>query len=319
MRDLPETRYAKASDGVHIAYQVFGGGSTDLVIVPGFISHLEALSEHPAYARMNRRIGAIGRVITFDKRGTGLSDRTDQLPDIDQRMLDLQAVINEVGSERPSIMGISEGGAMAIVYAATYPERVRSLVLYGAYAMPVMTDDHPIGAPADAFHAMAPYLEPRWDTGVGLSAWAPSLRDDLPTREWWARMQRLSASPGAATQLMTSYNLVDARAALPLVSAPTLVVHRTGDRMVPVELGRELAEGIPGARLVEFPGEDHLLPTTNVDEIIDLIAEFLHRQHVAARARAEAGHRDVHRHRRLDRARRQGRTRYLAIGPRWTR
>lgn len=147
MRDMPETRYAKAVDGVHIAYQVFGGGPIDLVIVPGFISHLEVVWEDPASARMLRRIAAIARVITFDKRGTGLSDRTDQLPDIDQRMLDVQAVIDEVGSERPSILGISEGGAMAIVYAAIYPERVRSLVLYGAFAMPVMTDDHPIGTP----------------------------------------------------------------------------------------------------------------------------------------------------------------------------
>jgi class 3 adenylate cyclase len=275
MRDMPETRYAKAVDGVHIAYQVFGAGSVDLVVVPGFISHLEVLWEHPAFARMNRRIGAIARVITFDKRGTGLSDRTDQLPDIDQRMLDLQAVINEVGSERPSIMGISEGGAMAIVYAATFPERVRSLVLYGSYAMPVMTDDHAIGAPREAFHAMGPYLEPRWGTGAGLSAWAPSVRNDPSSREWWARLQRMSASPGAAMQLMTSYNLVDVRSALPLVSAPTLVVHRTGDRMVPVELGRELADGIPDSRLVEFPGEDHLLPTTNVDAILDVVAEFL--------------------------------------------
>lgn len=275
MRDMPETRYAKAADGVHVAYQVFGEGPIDLVIVPGFISHLEVLWENPAFARINRRIGTIGRVITFDKRGTGLSDRTDRLPDIDQRMLDLQAVIDEVGAERPSIVGISEGGAMAIVYAATFPERVRSLVLYGSFALPVMTDDHPIGAPPEAFHAMGSYLEPKWGTGVGLSAWAPSLRDDLPTREWWARMQRMSASPGAAVQLMTSYNLVDVRAALPLVSAPTLVVHRSGDRMIPIELGRELADGIPGARLVEFSGEDHLLATTNVDEILDVMAEFL--------------------------------------------
>lgn len=275
MRDIPDTRYAKAVDGVHIAYQVFGGGPIDLVIVPGFISHLEVMWEHPASARMMRRIGAIARVITFDKRGTGLSDRTDQLPDIDQRMLDLQAVINEVGSERPSIIGISEGGAMAIVYAATYPERVRSLVLYGSFAMPVMTDDHPIGTPLEDFQAMGEFLEPKWGTGVGLSAWAPSIGDDPSAREWWGRLQRSAASPGAAIQLLTSYNRVDARAALPLVSAPTLVVHRTGDRMISVELGREIAEGIPGARFVEFPGKDHLLPTTNVDEIIDVVSEFL--------------------------------------------
>lgn len=275
VHDMPEVHYVRSEDGVHIAYQVFGDGPIDLVVVPGFISHLEQFWESPAFARLNRQLGSIARVITFDKRGTGLSDQTAQLPDIDRRMLDLCAVIDAVGSERPSILGISEGGAMSILYAATYPERVRSLVLFGAFAMNVRTDDHPIGHPVERLRATGAYLGDGWGTGVGLGAFAPSLAADREARTWWARLQRLSASPGAAIDLLTSYTLVDTRAALPLVRTPTLVLHRSDDRIVDVRLGREIAEGIPDARIIEYPGADHLLATTNVDDIVDDLVDFL--------------------------------------------
>jgi class 3 adenylate cyclase len=271
----PEVHYARCEDGVHIAYQVFGDGPIDLVMVHGFVSHLEQFWESPRFSRLYRQLGSLARVITFDKRGTGLSDRTAQLPDIDRRMLDLCAVIEAVGSERPSIFGISEAGAMSILYAATYPERVRSLVLYGSFAMPVKTEGHPVGVTAEQLRESAEYLAPRWGTGVGLQAFAPSLAHDDEVREWWARFQRLSASPGAAIDLMTSYNLVDVRPALPLVRAPTLVLHRTDDRIVDVRLGREIAEGIADARMIEYPGADHLTATSNFDDIVDDIADFL--------------------------------------------
>jgi class 3 adenylate cyclase/pimeloyl-ACP methyl ester carboxylesterase len=273
--DEPAVHYARCEDGVHIAYQVFGDGPTDLVVVHGFVSHLEQFWESPQFARLYRQLGSFARVITFDKRGTGLSDRTPQLPDIDRRMLDLRAVIDAVGSERPSILGISEGGAMSILYAATYPERVRSLVLYGSFAMPIRTDDHPVGITAEQLRATRDYFGQRWGTGVGLAAWAPSLAGDEDVRKWWARFQRLSASPGAAIDLMTSYNLVDVRPALPLVRAPTLVLHRRDDRMVDVRLGREIAAGIADARIIEYPGADHFPPTTNIDDIVDDIADFV--------------------------------------------
>lgn len=275
MAEVPETSYAKTEDGVHIAYQVFGDGPVDLVMVPGFISHLEQAWESPAFAHLHRRLGSFARVITFDKRGTGLSDRTGSLPDLDQRMLDVLAVMDDAGSDRAALLGISEGGSMAIVFAATHPERTRALVLYGAYAKLTCGPDHPIGMTPEEVEDLGAYLEPRWGTGVGLAAWAPSLGEDEEARQWWARLQRLSASPGAARQLITSYNNIDARPALPLVQAPTLVLHRTEDRMIPVEHGREIAEAIDGARLVEFPGHDHLLATTNCDLIVDEIAEFL--------------------------------------------
>jgi class 3 adenylate cyclase len=184
-------------------------------------------------------------------------------------------VIDAVGSERPSILGVSEGGAMSILYAATYPERVRSLVLYASFAMPLNTDDHPVGATAKQLRESGEYLAPRWGTGVGLQAFAPSLADDDDARAWWARFQRLSASPGAAVDLMTSYNLVDVRPALPLVRAPTLVLHRTDDRIVDVRLGREIAEGIADAHIIEYPGADHLPGTANFDDIVEDIANFL--------------------------------------------
>jgi class 3 adenylate cyclase len=262
-------------DGVHIAYQVFGDGPIDLVMVHGFVSYLEQLWESPQFARLYRQLGSFARVITFDKRGTGLSDRTAQLPDVDRRMLDLCAVIDAVGSERPSILGISEGGAMSILYAATYPERVRSLVLYGAYAMPVKTDDHPVGITAAQLREAGEYLGRRWGTGVGLRAWAPSVAGNDDARAWWARFQRMAASPGAAIDLLTSYNLVDVRAALPLVRAPTLVLHRRDDRIVDVRLGREIAAGIADARMIEYPGADHVPHTSNVDDVVGDIADFV--------------------------------------------
>ena len=272
---MPRTRYAKAADGVHIAYQVFGSGDLDLVLVPGFISHLDVMWENPRIAGMYRRLGSIARVVAFDKRGTGASDATDQVPDLDQRMLDVKAVVDAVGLEQPALFGISEGGAMAMVYAATFPERVRALALFGAFADIFASDDHPIGVSRDDHERLAQYMERRWGTGAGLELWAPSIGNDPAEREWWARLQRLSASPRAVAQLLASQNLVDARGALPLISAPTLVTHRTGDRLVPVALAHELADGIPDATLVEFPGEDHLPWTSNVDDVVDEIARFL--------------------------------------------
>ncbi len=275
MGEVPTTKYAKTEDGVHIAYQVFGDGPMDLVVVPGFISHLEQYWESPFVARLFRRLGSIARVITFDKRGTGLSDRTATLPDVDRRMLDVLAVMDDAGSDRAALLGISEGGSMAIVFAATHPERAQALALYGAYAKLTSGPDHPIGVTVEELEAMGEYVEARWGTGVGWTTWAPSLADDDEGRRWWARLQRLSASPGSARQLITSYSYIDARPALPLVQAPTLVVHRTDDRMIPVELGREIADAIEGARMVEFPGADHLLPASNGDLVVDEIAEFL--------------------------------------------
>lgn len=272
---MPETHYAKADDGVHIAYQVFGGGPFDLVVIPGFISHVELAWEDDAIARALHRLGSFSRVIMFDKRGTGMSDRTDRLPDMDRRMLDIEAVMHAAGSEEAALFAVSEGGPMAILFAAAHPERTRALVLLNTYARITSCPDYPSGVPAEQLYGFAQYLEPDWGTGVGLSAWAPSVAHDPRARESFARVQRLASSPGAAMALLTSYMEIDVRAALPLVHAPTLVLHRTGDRMVPLAHGHYVADHIDGAGLVEVPGTDHFWWTENTDQILDEIEEFL--------------------------------------------
>jgi class 3 adenylate cyclase len=272
---LPETHYAKAEDGVHIAYQLFGVGAFDLVMIPGFISHVELAWEDEAMSGALRRLGTFSRVIMFDKRGTGMSDRTERLPDADRRMLDIEAVMKAAGSERAALFGISEGGPMATLFAAAHPERTRALVLMGSYARITACPDYPIGMPSEQLHAFAQYLERRWGSGVGLGAWAPSVAADPRAREGFARMQRQGSSPGAAVALLSSYMEIDVRAALPLVHAPTLVVHRTGDRMIPLAHGQYVADRIEGARLVEVPGTDHFWWTEGTNQILDEVEEFL--------------------------------------------
>lgn len=271
----PETHYARADDGVHIAYQVFGDGPFDLVFAPGFISHMELVWEDPGLAAFSRHLGSFSRVIAFDKRGTGMSDRTESPPDIDRRMLDIEAVMAAAGSQEAAFFAVSEGGPMSILFAATHPEQTRALVLWGTWARMLKADDYPIGVPETALDGMADHLAPLWGTGAGLSAWAPSLAGDPAARDRFARLQRLGASPGAARALMSSYMKIDVRAALPLVHAPTLVLHRTGDRMVNVELGRYVAEQIPGARFVEVDGTDHFWWTQDGDRVLEETEEFL--------------------------------------------
>jgi class 3 adenylate cyclase/alpha-beta hydrolase superfamily lysophospholipase len=272
---VPETRYAKADDGVHIAYQVFGEGSFDLVVVPGFISHLEVAWEDGGIARAFRRLGSFARVIVFDKRGTGMSDRTERLPDIDRRMLDIEAVMQAADSEESAFFAASEGGPMAILFAAAHPERTRALMLMETFARVTACPDYPIGMSTERLYQSVEYLEPEWGTGVGLGGWAPSLAHDPEARAFFARLQRLAASPGAAMALMSSYMDIDVRPALSLVHAPTLVFHRVGDRMVPFVHGQYVAEHIDGARLVKLPGDDHFWWTEDLDLILDEAEEFL--------------------------------------------
>lgn len=275
MDRAPETHYAKTDDGVHIAYQVFGRGLFDLVVIPGFISHVELAWEDEAISRALRRLGSFSRVIMFDKRGTGMSDRTERLPDIDRRMLDIEAVMRAASSEQAAFLAVSEGGPMALIFAAAHPERTRALILVGTYARMTACPDYPIGLPTEQLYQSVEYLEPGWGTGVGLGGWAPSVANSPAAREFFARLQRLGASPGAAMALMSSYMDIDVRAALPLVHAPTLVMHRTGDRMVPLPHGQYVAEHIEGARLVELPGTDHFWWTEGADQILEETEEFL--------------------------------------------
>jgi class 3 adenylate cyclase len=262
---VPVTRYAKSGD-VHIAYQVFGSGGIDLVFVPGFISHVENYWDHPDLARWLTRLGNFARVIMFDKRGTGLSDRVAEIPSFDLRMDDVRAVMDAVGIESAAHFGISEGCPLATLFAATYPQRCRGLVLYGGFASTSWI------TPAE-LEAYCAYIDRAWGSGVSLPMWAPSRQNDPALRQWWGRFERLGASPAAAMAVVRMLGQIDIRDILSSIHVPTLVIHSTEDTLINVEHGRFVAEHIPGARLVELPGQDHLFFLH--EQIGDAIEEFL--------------------------------------------
>jgi pimeloyl-ACP methyl ester carboxylesterase len=270
----PETRYAK-SGNVNIAYQVVGDGPLDLVFVLGWVSHLDYIWEESGYARFLRRLASFSRLILFDKRGTGLSDRGVELPTLEQRMDDVRAVMDAVGAERAALAGMSEGGPMCALFAATYPERTSALIMIGSYARRLWAPDYQWATTAEEHEAFLQVIEQGWGGPVGLAMRAPSLADDEWFRKWWATYLRMSASPGAALALTAMNAEIDVRNVLPVVSVPTLIIHRSGDRAIPVESGRHLATHIPGARLAELPGDDHLPFVGDQDVILDEIEEFL--------------------------------------------
>jgi predicted ATPase/pimeloyl-ACP methyl ester carboxylesterase/DNA-binding CsgD family transcriptional regulator len=273
-----ETRYARSGD-VNIAYQVLGQGSLDLVFVMGWVSHLESYWQEPGFARFLRRLASFARLILFDKRGTGLSDRGVGLPTLEQRMDDVRAVLDAVGSERAAILGVSEGGALSTLFAATYPQRTSALVLVGAFPRRLQAPDYPWGDPPAERERRLKEVERGWGSvewaAHDLQRRAPSgARDEQFTR-WWATYLRMSASPGAALAVLRMNNQIDVRAVLPSIRVPTLVVHRAHDRTAPVDAGRYLAERIPGARFVELPGDDHLPFVGDQDAVLAAVEEFL--------------------------------------------
>jgi len=263
--------YARSGD-VNIAYQVTGNGSFDLVLVPGFFSHLEIGWEHPDHAVFLERLGSFSRLIRFDKRGTGLSDRTVGLPDLETRMDDVRAVMDAAGSEQAALFGYSEGGPMSVLFAATYPDRTRALVLYSSYAKRLRTDDYPWAPTWEERRAVAAELEAHWGENVDLSTMWPGA--DAAGAAWFQRLGRAAVSPAAARDLILMNSQVDIREVLPAVRCPTLVLHRTGDTDSNVEEGRYTAERIPGARFVELPGDVHV-PWVDADQLLDPIEEFL--------------------------------------------
>ena len=270
----PETRYARSGD-VHIAYQVTGSGPLDLVVVSGFVSHVQLYWDNPVFAHFARRLGAFARLIRFDKRGTGMSDRVP-IATLEERMDDLRAVMDATGTTRAAIYGASEGGPMSLLFAATYPERVSSLILYGSFAKRLWAPDYPIGVPTLDRQAYLDLIEQQWGEQADLSVVAPSLAHDEEARRRFATIRRMSASPGAALTIARMNSEIDVRHVLPVIGVPTLVLHRVGDRDVQVENGRYLAANIRGARCVEFPGDDHLITTIgDADALADEVEEFL--------------------------------------------
>ena len=274
MASLPKTQYAKSGD-LHIAYQVTGQGPLDLVWIPGFVSHLECMWEHPWPRRLLERLGSFSRLIRFDKRGTGLSDRVGSIPTLEQRMDDVRAVMDAAGSERAALFGISEGGPMSILFAATYPERTTALALYGSYARRSWAPDHPFGHTGEEWSRAIAAIEDTWGDPAGIDVGAPGATEDVSYRQWWATFQRLAASPGAAVAVMEMNKEIDVRPVLPTIHVPALVLHRKGDRVVHVEQGRYLAAHIRGARLVELPGADHTPWVGDMDPISNEVEEFL--------------------------------------------
>ena len=271
---LPETRYAK-SGGVNIAYQVVGSGPRDLVLVPGWVSNLDVFWEEPTLSRMLARLASFTRLILFDKRGTGLSDRVGDMPSLEVRMDDVRAVMDAVGSPRAALFGYSEGGAMCVLCAATYPQRVSALILGGAFARRTAAPDYPWGPSVEQHMAFAEQVERDWGGPVGIENRWPSLADDARYRQWWARWLRLSASPAAAAMLVRMNMEIDIRHVLPAVRVPTLVLHSVKDGVVPFGAGRYMAERIEGAKLVELQGIDHVPWGCDSERIVDEIEEFL--------------------------------------------
>ena len=272
----PPTRYARSGE-VSIAYQTLGEGPVDIVLAPGFPSHLEHGWRQPRLAHFYRRLTSFSRLILFDKRGMGLSDRVAEsdLPGVEQRMDDIRAVLDEVRSERATVVGISDGGPIATVFAATYPDRVSGLVVVNSYARRLRSDDYPWGPTAAEWRAFQDAIPDGWGGPLFLDFLVPSRAGDSEFADWWAGYLRQSSSPGAAIAYLRMNEQIDMRAVLPAVHVPTLVLHTVGDRIDPLEGGRYLASQIPGARLVELPGEDHHPWVAEPERLIGEIEEFV--------------------------------------------
>lgn len=272
----PETLYARSGD-VNIAYQVIGDAPLDLVFVMGWVSHLEYFWREPSFARFLLRLASFSRLILFDKRGTGLSDHVPvtELPTLEQRMDDVRAVMEAVGSKRAALCGVSEGGPMCSLFAATYPEKTLALVMIGTYAKRIRDAEYPWAPTTEERQHFFEEIRADWGGPVGLEERAPSMADNPRFRQWWATYLRMGASPGAALALTQMNAEIDVRQVLPSIRVPTLVLHRTDDQCLKVEEGRYVAERIPRAKYVELPGVDHLPFVGDQDAILDEVEEFL--------------------------------------------
>jgi pimeloyl-ACP methyl ester carboxylesterase/DNA-binding winged helix-turn-helix (wHTH) protein len=271
---IAPVRYARSGD-VNIAYQVLGSGPIDLVFVMGWVSHLEYYWREPSFARFLHRLASFSRLILFDKRGTGLSDPVTQMPTLEQRMDDVRAVLDAVGSRGAALLGVSEGGPMCALFAATYPTRTDALVMVGTYARRVYAPDYPWAPTPEQREAFCQELVERWGGPVGIEDRAPSRATDPAFREWWATYLRMGASPAAAVALTRMNAGIDIRHILPTIRVPSLVLHRSGDQCLRVEEGRYVASLIPGARFVELPGHDHLPFVGDQTVLLDAIESFL--------------------------------------------
>ncbi|MHC1947012.1 adenylate/guanylate cyclase domain-containing protein [Bradyrhizobium sp. UFLA06-06] len=265
---LPETHYAQSADA-SIAYQVMGDGPVDIILVPGLFSHIEFMHEMPGYTAVLRRLSRFARVVTFDKRGQGLSDRMTGAPSLEQRMDDVRAIMDAIGSTKAVLFGFSEGCPMSVLFAATYPDRVSHLVLLGSFAR---SKDR---LPDDVWQLRCDEIVQNWGSGDTVKTVAPSQATNAEVIAQIAKFERLSSSPGALRTLLVLNRAIDVTTILPMLQTPTLVLHRMGDARVPVALGRAVARSIPGAKYVEYPGCDHYYWVGETEAMLGDIEEFV--------------------------------------------
>lgn len=270
----PETRYARHGE-ISLAYQVTGSGTNDLLFIPGWVSHVEQAWEEPSFAPFLQRMAGFSRLILMDRRGTGLSDAGDGPPVLEERMDDVRAVLDAAGSERAFVFGISEGGALGSLFAATYPERTAGLILCNTFAYIRHSDDHPWALGQEELDDFLDVVHREWGRGISIRYFAPNHAGDAAFVERWGRFERRAVSPGGMRKLLAMSLETDVRNVLSTIGVPTLVLHRTGDPVVNVRSGRYLAEHIAGARLVELRGDDHFPWLGDAQAILDEVELFV--------------------------------------------
>jgi len=272
--EIPETRYVR-SGGAYIAYRIIGGGPVDLVMLSGGFSHVELQLEEPSFARFLGRLASFCRLIILDVRGTGLSDKTMNLPTLEEQVDDVLAVLDAAGSERAALFGLSQGGVLASLFAAAHPDRATALILFGTCARLTRTDGYPYGRTPEEVERYLQITEQGWGHGVALPFLAPTMAGDEAFKRWFAKLERQGASPGNMLAVLRLHRDVDIRQVLPAIHVPALVLHRAGDAYREVGHGRYLAAHIPGAKYVELPGPDHLAYVGDQDAVLDEVEEFL--------------------------------------------
>jgi pimeloyl-ACP methyl ester carboxylesterase len=273
---VPPVRYVAVGD-VQIAYQVAGDGPIDILLHPGWPTHLQVLWEHPAVVRFYRRLASFSRLILFDRRGTGLSERGSEFHRFEQNMDDMRAILDTIGSDRCGLIGCSIGGRVALLFAATYPERTSAVATIAGHPTTFRDDDYPWGTTPEQLEGVIQTIRSGWGSGETsgdlLRVLAPSVADDVMSGEWWLRLMRSAMTPGEVIEDIHAMTGVDIRGILSTVHVPTLLLHRTDDRMANIEASRYMADRIPGARFVELPGADEL-PYFGQDQLLDELEEF---------------------------------------------
>jgi DNA-binding SARP family transcriptional activator/pimeloyl-ACP methyl ester carboxylesterase len=273
---VPMTRYVKGA-GVHLAYQTYGSGPLDILVMPGFVSHVERAWEHPASRTFLASLMQLGRLVVFDRRSIGLSDRVGSAPGIDVTAEDIGTVLRAAGSRRVVLFGASECGPACVKFAADEPRRVAGLILFGALAKGCWSEDYPHALRASQYDAWSKHLIAQWGGPVGIETFAPSLAGDPQARAWWAGLLRAASSPGGISAVLEAFRDADVRHLLPEITVPTLVLHRTHDKAVRIAAGRDMASRIKGAEFVELDGNDHWFFAGDQRPVLEAIARFVKR------------------------------------------